>query len=356
MTRFLKNWQETLNKPPGTLVYVPRWPQEEVKIRVINFNDEILEDFEVESVEECLPYLEVKETITWINIEGLTDSNVIQQIGKSFGIHALWLEDVLNTDHRPKLEELDDLIFCIIKAVDYGKRKPERVTFEQLSLFLSEGLVISFQEFAGDVFQPVLERLKKKRGRIRQAKTDYLFYALIDSVVDEYFVALEKLGHEIEGLETKINASFENDLFMEISRLKTELIFLKKFSSPIKDVLAQCLNTEKSEIAPGTKKYFKDAYDHIMQVNDTVRSYFEMIEAAKDTFRAVQANKMNEVMKVLTIFSSFFIPLTFIAGVYGMNFKSIPELEWQFGYLFFWGLIGTAAVILMLFFRKKKWL
>ncbi len=355
MTRLLKNDTNPIHEPPGTLVFQMD-SDTEVIIEVINYTNETIEVLQPTSVQECLGLAKDPNTITWVNIRGLSDGRIIEDIGKHFGIHALWLEDVLNTDHRPKLEELDDIIFCIIKAVSYKVEGGSSLSFEQVSLFLGEAFVISFQELQEDVFTPVMKRLSKKKGRIREARADYLFYALMDTLVDDYFLVLEKLGHEVEKLESSIVHNFNKNIYQDISRLRSELIYLKKSASPIREVLHQCVLTEKEEVLPKTKKYFKDAYDHIDQVVETVENYFQMLEYSKDAFNSMQANKMNEVMKVLTIFSSVFIPLTFVAGIYGMNFEHIPELKWEYGYYYFWGLMAVLTCGLAYFFKSRKWL
>jgi len=354
MTRFIKNRASTKNLPPGTLIKRPD-SGSKVIVELIDYTQDALDIRTVESIEDCMPSAENPDLVTWVNIRGLSDTQLIKEIGAKFGIHSLWLEDVLNTDHRPKLEELDDLVFCIVKAVDYNDEK-KKIEFEQLSLFLGAHFVISFQEHPEDVFLPVVSRVKKMKGRIRQSTADYLFYALIDSVVDEYFSCLEQLGSEVEKLEAVISSNFENTIYQDISRLRNELIYLKKSAGPIKDVLHQCVMAEREEIQDKTKKYFKDAHDHTVQVVDTINSYFQMLDSARDSFNSMQANRMNEVMKVLTTFASIFIPLTFVAGVYGMNFEHIPELKWEHGYAYFWGLMASMSLALGVFFKYKKWI
>jgi magnesium transporter len=353
-TRLIKTRQKSKGLPPGSII--PHSAETKVDVEVISYSADVIKRQNITSIKDCLKEIDDEKTVTWINIKGLTDSKVILSIGETFGIHTLWLEDVLNIDHRPKLEELDDIIFSIVKAVDYGVRKPKYITFEQISLFLGTNFVISFQEFPGDVFEPVIDRLIKKKGKIRESQADYLFYALIDTIVDNYYFILEKLGSEIESIDQNITDSYTGEIYKEISRLRNELIYLRKSANPIKEVLSQCLKTQKPEINKKNKKYFKDAYDHIVQVVEIVDSYFQMLDGARDSFNSMQANKMNEIMKVLTIFSSIFIPLTFVAGIYGMNFDSIPELKWQWGYLYVWILMISIGISLGLFFRIKKWI
>ena len=354
-TRFLRTRKKSKGLPPGSIIAHPK-TEHNVTIEMINYTANEISQKVINSIDECLDDVKNTDTITWINIRGLSDGKIIQEIGETFGIHALWLEDVLNTDHRPKLEELDDIIFCIIKAVDYNKRIPKYVSFEQISLFLGNHFVISFQEHPEDVYKPVVNRLKKKKGRIRESRADYLFYALVDSIVDEYYIVLEGLGSEIEKLEETIFENFDGNIYKEISRLRNELIYLRKSASPIRDVLNQCIKTEKPEVQNKTKKYFKDAYDHIVQCVDTIDSYSQMLDSARDAFSSMQSNKMNEVMKVLTIFAAIFIPLTFIAGIYGMNFEHMPELKWPWGYAFAWVLMISVGIGLALYFKIKKWI
>lgn len=354
-TRLIKTRKTKAGQPPGTLTPISI-EQNGVTMEIINYDSKKITTKKVKTLDDCLSEIKDSNTVTWVNVKGLSDGSMIKQLGEALGIHVLWLEDVLNTDHRPKLEELDDLIFCIIKAIDYDNRIAQKISFEQISLFLGSNFVISFQELSNDVFQSVMVRLEKHKGRIRSSKSDYLFYALIDSIVDDYYDSLEKIGTEIESLEKNIIENFDSQIYMEISRLRNELIYLKKSATPIRDVLHQCLSTDKEEIYEYNKKYFKDAYDHTVQVVDIIASYFEMLSSAKDAFASAQSNKMNEVMKVLTVLSTIFIPLTFISGIYGMNFETIPELKWKYGYLYFWSLVFLMGVGLYFYFKNKKWL
>ncbi len=348
----MKSRRKSKHQPPGQIVLSK--DDKLVKLDVTDYTKEKLVKTVCSTVTDCMTAVEDSNTVTWVDIRGLSDSKLINDIGKSFGIHTLWLEDVLNTDHRPKLEELDDIIFCIIKAVKYEDDKS--ISFEQVSLFLGKNFVISFQEDEENVFTPVDKRLEKMKGRIRESKADYLFYALIDSIVDDYYTVLEKIGTEVEDLEELIANEFNGNIYKDISRLRNELIFLRKSASPIREVLNQCTITEKEEVQLSTKKYFKDAHDHIVQVVDIIDSSFQMLDSARDAFNSMQANKMNEVMKVLTTFASIFIPLTFIAGIYGMNFEHMPELKWEWGYYYVWGLMISIGLGLGLYFKKKKWL
>jgi len=355
MPRFLRTRKATKGLPPGSLNIAVSEEIEKVKIRVINYNEQHFDESEVSTIDDCLYDAKSKDKVTWIHIEGLSNKIVLESIGKLFNVHSLWLEDVLNTDHRPKMEELDNLIFCIIKAVEYKKRKKEQIYFEQTSFFLGDNFILSFQESNRPIFNNVYQRIKEDIGKIRKFQADYLFYTLVDCVVDEYFHVLEILGEKVEQLEEKIEKKFEEEIYGEISRLKTELVYLRKSALPIRDVLGQCYYSDREEFDVSTKKYLKDALDHAVQVVEVIDTYKEMIFSAKDSYRTAQTNKMNEIMKTLTIFASIFIPLTFIVGIYGMNFEYMPEIKWRYGYAFSWVLMGSVGGGLIAYFKLKKW-
>lgn len=357
MSRFLKYRKQKKGLPPGSLVYLSDSPEEkqhEVKITAISYTENDYQERVVSSFEECIDETSDKKTVTWINIEGLSDLKLIEDIGKKFGLHRLWLEDVLNTDHRPKIDEMNDLVFVILKTVhDYSLKK--KVFFEQISLFLGENYVLSFQEYPGDVFESVKNRLKKIQGRIRQAEADYLFYALIDSVVDNYFDAIEHLGLQVEGAEKYISKTVDPQTPQFLVNLKHEMLYLAKAALPIKEALSQLSRTTAKEIKEETKTYFKDALEHSVQVVDTIESYKQMLVSLNDFYQSRINHRMNEIMKLLTIFSAIFIPLTFITSLYGMNFENMPELKATNGYYYVLSIITLVAIVMILFIRKRKW-
>ncbi|MDY6958706.1 MAG: magnesium/cobalt transporter CorA [Halobacteriota archaeon] len=340
--------------PPGTLVHVGEKRVEKVKITIIDYDKEQFQEEEVEQVEECFPFKD-EPTVTWINIDGIHDVEIIEKIGKHFGIHPLILEDILNTAHRPKMEDLGDYIFIVLKMLYYDGKEKEIKT-EQVSLILGKQFVISFQERKGDVFDPIRDRIRNSKGRIRKMGGDYLAYALLDAIVDNYFIILEKIGEEIESLEEELVGSPGPETLHLIHGLKREMIFLRKSVWPLREVISTMERGESSLINESTGIYLKDVYDHTIQVIDTIETFRDVISGMLDTYLSVVSNKMNEVMKVLTIIATIFIPLTFIAGIYGMNFEYMPELGWYWGYFTVWFVMAIVAVLMVYYFRRKGWL
>jgi magnesium transporter len=339
---------------PGTLVHVGERKIEKVRIRIIDYDETQLEEKEVEKVEECFPFKD-KPTITWINIDGLHDLEVIEKIGKQFGLHPLVLEDIVNTGQRPKLEDFENHVFVVLKMLYYDQEKGE-LEAEQISLIFGQNFVISFQERVGDIFEPLRERIRKGKGRVRKAGSDYLAYALIDSIVDHYFVILEQLGEKIEDAEKELAVNPTLETLQTIRTFKKEMIFLRKSIWPLREVVNSLERGESSLVDESTLIYLRDVYDHTIQIIDTVESYRDMLSGMLDVYLSSISNKMNEVMKVLTIFAAIFIPLTFIAGIYGMNFGFMPELGWRWGYFGILLVMAIVAVALIVYFKRKRWL
>ena len=313
-----------------------------------------LKEMEADTIETCFPFKD-KPTNTWINIEGIHDVRVLERLGESYGFHTLILEDILNTDQRPKMEDHGEYIYVVLKMLNSDKNNS--VVIEQISLLLGKNFVISLQEgLEGDVFNPVRERIRSGKGRIRKMGSDYLAYALLDSIVDNYFIVLEKLGEKIEVLEEELITNPKRETLHAIHNLKREMIFLRKSVWPLREVISGLERGESSLISKSTQIFLRDLYDHTIQVIDTVEAFRDMLSGMLDIYLSSVSNKMNEVMKVLTIIATIFIPLTFIAGVYGMNFRNMPEIEWQWGYPLSLLIMGGVAVIMLVFFRKKRWI
>jgi magnesium transporter len=346
--------KEKVGLPPGTLVHVGEKKAEKVKITVIDYDRENFEEKEVEKIEECFTDKD-KPTVTWINVDGLQEVGIIEKVGAHFGIHPLVLEDILHTGQRPKVEDLGDYIFIVLKMLYHDDQEDEMLG-EQVSLLLGQNCVISFQEREGDIFNPIRERIRNSKGRIRRAGADYLAYALVDAIVDHYFVILEKMGEKIESLEEELVTNPTPETLQIIHKLKRNLIFLRKSVWPLREVINALERGESPLITEPTGIYLRDVYDHSIQVIDTIETFRDMVSGMLDIYLSSLSNRMNEVMKVLTIIATIFIPLTFIAGIYGMNFKFMPELEWHWGY-------PTALIVMLLivgsmfiYFRRKKWL
>lgn len=340
--------------PPGTLVYVGDRKTEQVKIMVIDYDESTFEEKDVRKVGECEPYKHTP-TVTWINIAGIHDVNTIEKIGENYGIHPLLLEDIMHTGQRPKIEDFEEYIFIVVRMISFEKEQ-QRIDTEQVSLVLGPNYVISFQEREGDVFEPVRERIRNAKGRIRKMGADYLAYALLDSIVDSYFVILEKIGDEIEGLEESLISQPDAGTLQTIHYLKREMIGLRRSVWPLREVLSTMSRRDSRLIGESTEVFLKDVYDHTIQVIDTIENYRDMISGMLDIYLSSISNRMNEVMKFLTIFASIFIPLTFVAGVYGMNFSNMPELDWRWGYFATLAVMAGIGISLLLYFKKKRWL
>lgn len=340
---------------PGTLIYMGEKKEQPVQITVIDYLGDDYNEREVDSVKDILPYKD-SQSNSWININGLHNVDLIDNIGKNFDVHPLVLEDILHTTQRPKLEEFDNYIFIVLRMFFYNDETKE-LKNEQVSLILGKNYLLTFQEDLGDVFDPVRERLRKGGVRMRKGGPDYLAYALIDAVVDSYFHILELLGEDIEEIEERLVQDAEREELRVIHRLRRELIMLRKSVWPLREVLSAIQRSEIGLIREQTGVYLRDVYDHTIQVIDTIESYRDMVVSMLDTYLSSISNKMNEVMKVLTIIATIFIPLTFLAGVYGMNFKHFPELQKEWMYPWgFWIFITVAALLMLWYFRRKKWL
>jgi len=354
MLGFGKKMSRKAALPPGTLVHIGEKRAEKVKITVVDYDKTEFRQTEVETVEECFPYKE-KPTVTWINVDGLHDLAVIETIGEHFGLHPLVLEDVVNTEQRPKTEDFGDYVFMVLKMLYYDEEATE-IRSEQVSLVLTSNCVISFQEREGDVFDPIRERIKKAKGRIRLMGSDYLAYALMDSIVDGYFGILERIGERVEDLEEGLLANPDPEILQAMHDLKLKMILLRKSVWPLREVVASLERAGSRLIHKSTMIYLRDVYDHSIQIMDTIETFRDMISGVRDTYLSSLSNRMNEVMKVLTIFASIFIPLTFLAGIYGMNFKYMPELDWRWSYPILLAVLIGVGLSLVGLFKRRKWL
>lgn len=350
----MKKASETVGLPPGTPVHVGKRKAERVRITVIDYDEARVEEKEVKSVEECFPFRD-KPSVTWINVDGLHDLEVMEKIGTHFGLHPLVLEGIVNTEQRPKMEDFTNCIFVVLKML-YIEEENDEVAVEQVSLILGSNFVISFQEREGDVFEHIRERIRTAKGRIRKTGSDYLAYCLVDAIVDNYFLVLEKLSDKVELLEDELLPNPKPETLPAIQRLKRSLISLRRSVWPLREVVNSVERGDSALIKKATRLYLRDVYDHTIQVIDTIEALRDTVAGILDIYLSSMSNKMNEVMKVLTLVATIFIPLTFIAGIYGMNFKYMPELEWRFGYAVVWIVIGVVVVSMLFHFKKKKWL
>ena len=339
---------------PGALIHIGEKKTESTRIFLIDYSRSSYENHELENVDDCFPFRD-KESITWINIDGLHDVGLIEKLGNYYGIHPLVLEDILNTEQRPKVENYGDYMFIVLKMI-YFDEVESSVYTEQLSLILIGSTVITFQESPGDIFDPVRKRIEGSVGRIRGAGADYLAYALMDSLIDNYFITIDQFAAAIDELEEDMVDNPTQETLSYIYELKKEILYLSRYVRPVREVIS-VLNREENELIDrSTIIYMRDLHDHVIQVIDMIDIFRDLSSGMLDTYLSITSNRMNEIMKVLTIMASIFIPLTFIAGVYGMNFDRIPELHWYWGYPFVLSLMVLIAVIMLGYFKKKDWL
>lgn len=339
--------------PPGSLVYIGDQPVQRVKITLIDYDEGHFQEREVKSVEECFPFKDTP-TVTWINIDGLK-AEVIRTLGERYGLHPLVQEDILNTDQRPKLEEFDDYLYVVFKKLSLGANG-DRITSEQLSLIVGTNFLLSFQERPGDVFDVVRERLRSSTGRLRKLGTDYLTYSLVDATVDNYFAILEEFGERIGIIEEAQLARPTPRTAHIIHHLKRELIFLRRAVWPLREVVAGLSRVESRLVRPATRVYLRDAYDHTVQVMETVEMFRDLLSGALDVYLSIMSHRLNEVIKVLTIITTIFIPLSFVASIYGMNFRSMPELDQPWGYPAALALMAAMAGGMLIYFKRKRWM
>jgi magnesium transporter len=353
MPRLVKRTSRKAGLPPGTLIHIGERKAEKTRITIIDYDEAQFEEKEAKKIEECFPFKD-KPTVSWINIDGIHQVEIIEKLGSHFGLHPLLLEDILNTEQRPKMEDFGDYIFVVLKMLYYNGEKDE-IEAEQVSLILGSNFVISFQEREGDVLDPVRERIRKGKGRIRKAGADYLAYALLDAIVDNCFLILETIGERIEDTEQQLATNPIPETLQLIRKLKKGMIILRKSIWPLREVVSGLERGESVLIHESTGAYLRDVYDHTIQVIDTVESFRDMVSGMLDIYLSSISNKMNEVMKVLTIFAVIFIPLTFVAGIYGMNFEFMPELGWQWGYPMILIVMASIAAGMLGYFRRKRW-
>ncbi|MFW6149797.1 MAG: magnesium/cobalt transporter CorA [Atribacterota bacterium] len=354
MPKYFKKRSNSAGLTPGTLVHIGERLMEKPKISIIDYSVSQLEEKTVENIKECCAYQE-KPTITWINIDGIHQAKTIEQIGHFFQIHPLTLEDIMNTSQRPKIEYFPGYIFIALKMI-YWNESENEVGIEHISLILTNNTVLSFQEREGDVFNPVRQRIKGKAGKIRKGGADYLIYSLLDSIVDQYFLILEKLGNKIELLEDDLINQPSPENLQIINQSKRNLIFLRNAVWPLREIINKLEKDESKLIKKTTKLFLRDVYDHTIQVIETVEALRDMVSGLMDIYLSSVSNKMNEVMKVLTIIATIFIPLTFLAGIYGMNFHYMPELSWKWAYPITLSVMFIIGIGMYFFFKKKNWL
>ncbi|OVE75510.1 magnesium and cobalt transport protein CorA [bacterium F11] len=350
-----KGSKKQLGLAPGTLIHVGEQKMGKTQITLLDFESSGLTEKKIASLEEAIPIKEKPNTTTWINIDGLHDPSLVQIAGDHMGIHPLVLEDILNTGQRPKMEDHESYLFITLKMYQLDDAQIHPVA-EQVSLIVGENYMLSFQEREGDVFEGVRNRLRAGKTKIRGLGPDYLMYALLDAVVDGYFIILEKLGDRIEVLEEDVLSSPSPETMKAIHQMKRETILLRKAIWPLREVVNNLNRSDTKLIGDHTRLYLKDLYDHTIQVMDTIESFRDVLAGLLDIYLSSVSNRMNNVMKVLTIFATIFMPLTFIAGIYGMNFETMPELHWKWGYPIILLIMFGMGIGMWRFFKKRGWL
>lgn len=340
---------------PGSLIFTGERKVEEISIRLIRYNKEEILEESVDNIENALQLAQEFKGNSWINIEGLHEVSVIEKTGEQLGLHKLTLEDVLHVGQRPKIDEYDEYIFCVLRMFTLGPNQ-RGVDSEQLSFILQRDVLITFQEKGGDVFEYIRTRLREGKGNIRGRGPDYLLYALLDAVVDHYFLIIENLGEQLEDLEIALFENPDKDILEKIHLLRREMLHLRRSVYPLREVISRFEKIEEPKVEIGTRVFIRDLYDHTIQVIETIEVLRDMSTGMADLFMSSVSNKMNDVMKTLTIIATIFIPLTFIAGIYGMNFEYMPELGWKWGYFVVWGIMLLIMVVMLVFFKRNKWI
>jgi len=351
---FARKISQKIGLPPGTLIYTGEKKAEKVRLEVIDFTESDFIERELKDVDECYTYKDTP-TVSWINVNGIHNVAILERIGKQFGIHPLVLEDILNVDQRPKMEDFGDYIFFVLKMISFDREKKD-IKIEQMSLVLTPNCVITFQEFEGDIFDQMRSRLRNGKGRIRRMGADYLAYSIFDAIIDEYFLVLEELGENIEEIEAELITNPIPSTLQKIHHLKREMLFLRRSVWPLREMVTKIERAESVLIHNEIIPYLRDLYDHTIQIIDTIESLRDMVSGMLDIYLSSVSNKMNEVMKVLTIIATIFIPLSFFAGLFGMNFRYMPELDLHWTYpLVLLGML-LIGVGMLFYFRRKKWL
>jgi magnesium transporter len=354
LRKLFRKKKKAAGLPPGTLVYTGEQKHDKVIVNLIDYKGNHVTEREITNPEECM-HCTSDDTISWIDVEGIHDVPLIQKLGESLGLHPLVMEDILHVDQRPKMEEYDNYVYIVLKMFHYHKEKDE-ITPEQVSIVLGKNYVVTFQEgLEGDTFQEVRERIRGNKGIITKMTSDYLVYSIIDSIIDSYFSILEVYGDRIESLEEVLVNDPQKNTLTDIYRIKREMLYLRKSVWPLREAISRLERGESHLITHNTHLYLRDVYDHTINALDTIETYRDMLSGMIDIYLSSISNRLNETMKYLALISTIFIPMTFIASIYGMNFELMPELKWAHGYWFALGLMMIIGLSFFIYFKKKKW-
>lgn len=348
--------KKTISKvglPPGSIIYVGEKKIENVKISLTEYDEKDVETREIKSVEEIDPYTDTPQ-VTWVNVCGLHDTELIKQIGEKFNIHPLVLEDILNTETRPKIEITEKYIFIAMKMLTTNGHDHQPV-IEQVSFILGNSFIFSFLEKSDNIFIPIKDRIINNSGKVRKQDSDYLFYTLMDIVVDQYYLTLEHIEEKIELLDDEVITNTDQSQIKKVYTLKNKLLLIRRSIWPLREIFSRLIREESNLIDKKVMPYLRDLLDHTIQITETIDLQREIINGLMETHLSLMSYKMNEVMKVLTVIATIFIPLTFIVGVYGMNFDYLPELHWTWAYFAAWGVMIGITTFMIFFFKRKKW-
>ena len=340
--------------PPGTLVHIGEKREQAVLITYMDYDENSFQEKQGATVEECFAFKDT-QTVTWINIDGIDDIPIIEKIGKAYDLHPLILEDIVTAGQRPKFDNYDKYIYIVLKMLTYNYAN-HAIESEQISIVFGSNFVISFQENVGDIFNPIRDRIRLAKGRIRKMGSDYLAYSLIDTVVDNYFVILETVGERLEEVEEALVDRPGQETLHRIHGLKRQMLYFRKALWPLREIIGALSRGESALIRRSTVVYLRDVYDHTIQAIETLETYRDIVSGFLDIYLSSVSNRLNEIMKVLALISTIFMPLTFIAGVYGMNFKYMPELEWPWGYPAVLLLMLAVSRLMIRFFRTRQWM
>jgi magnesium transporter len=353
MIKFFNGRLHKVGLPPGTIIYADDKSLSPFKLEIFHYDKDDLEEKITTDVNEALALIG-QDKVTWINIEGRQNPEEIEKLCSFLNIHALTIEDILTPGQRPKIEDNVEYLFLVIKILSFTKE--DSLATEQVSLLLGDKYVISFHEQSGATLDIIKNRIRQSKGRIRNKNADYLFYALIDAIVDYYFVVLEKIGDKLEDIEDDLLENPSMDTLNALHRMKKEVITLRRAVWPLREVVNKLERRDLKLLGHETNIFFRDVYDHTIQVIETVETFRDMISGMIDLYQSTTSNRLNQVMKALTIIATIFLPLTFLTGLYGMNFDYMPELQWHYGYFAVWGLSITVVATMLVIFRRKRWL
>lgn len=348
--------KKTISKvglPPGSIIYVGEKKIDNVKISLTEYDENGVETREIKSVEEIDPYTDTPQ-VTWVNVCGLHDTELIKQIGEKFNIHPLVLEDILNTETRPKIEITEKYIFIAMKMLTTNDHDHQPV-IEQVSFILGNSFIFSFLEKSDNIFIQIKDRIINNSGKVRKQDSDYLFYTLMDIVVDQYYLTLEHIEEKIELLDDEVITNTDQSQIKKVYTLKNKLLLIRRSIWPLREIFSRLIREESNLIDKKVMPYLRDLLDHTIQITETIDLQREIINGLMETHLSLMSYKMNEVMKVLTVIATIFIPLTFIVGVYGMNFDYLPELHWTWAYFAAWGVMIGITTFMIFFFKRKKW-